>query len=180
MEFVEGKTLDTYLHKERKFKISEVVNIAKQICRALAYAHKNNVVHRDIKPANIIVNKEGVIKIMDFGIAKVLEDISKDLTSVSGTPLYMSPEQILGKDVDFQTDIYSFGVTMYELVTGRSPFVNGDIYYHHLHTKPVSPKELNASVPDKLSKIILKCLEKDKAQRYKKAEEVLADFDTLS
>ncbi len=180
MEFVEGKTLDTYLHEGRKFKISEVVNIAKQLCRALAYAHKSNVVHRDIKPANIIINKEGVIKIMDFGIAKLLEDISKDLTSVSGTPLYMSPEQILGKDVDFQTDLYSFGVTIFELATGRTPFVEGDVYYHHLHTKPISPKEINPSIPDNLCKIILKCLEKDKASRYKKAEEILADFDKLS
>jgi serine/threonine-protein kinase len=180
MEFIEGRALDMYLHEGRKFKFSEVVNIAKQTCRALAYAHKQNVVHRDIKPANIIINKEGVIKIMDFGIAKVLEDISKDLTSVSGTPLYMSPEQILGKDVDFQTDLYSFGATLYELVTGRSPFVNGDIYYHHLHSKPKSPKEINASVPEQLSMIILKCLEKDKAHRYKKAEEILADLDKLS
>jgi serine/threonine-protein kinase len=155
------------LHEGRKFKISEVVNIAKQTCRALAYAHKNNVVHRDIKPANIIINKEGVIKIMDFGIAKVLEDISKDLTSVSGTPLYMSPEQILGKDVDFQTDLYSFGATLFELLTGRSPFINGDIYYQHLHTKPVSPNKIDPSIPDDLCTIILKCLEKDKAHRYK-------------
>jgi tetratricopeptide (TPR) repeat protein len=180
MEFIEGKALDTYLHEGRKFKNSEVVNIAKQTCRALAYAHKNNVVHRDIKPANIIINKEGVIKIMDFGIAKVLEDISKDLTSVSGTPLYMSPEQILGKDVDFQTDLYSFGATLFELVTGRSPFVNGDIYYQHLHTKPVSPNKIDPSIPDDLCTIILKCLEKDKAHRYKKAEEILADLDKLS
>jgi len=180
MEFIEGKTLDTYLHEGRKFKISEVINIAKQICRALAYAHKNNVVHRDIKPANIIISTEGVIKIMDFGIAKVLEDISKDITSVSGTPLYMSPEQILGKDVDFQTDLYSFGATIFELLTGRTPFVNGDIYYHHLHTKPVSPSEINSSVPENLSVIILKCLEKDKAHRYKKAEEILTDLDKLS
>lgn len=180
MEFVEGKTLDTYLHDGRKFKLSEVINIAKQVCRALSYAHKSNVVHRDIKPANIIISKEGVIKIMDFGIAKLLEDISKDLTSVSGTPLYMSPEQILGKAVDFQTDLYSFGITLFELLTGRTPFIEGDIYYHHLNTKPISPKEINPSVPDTLCKIILKCLEKNKATRYKKAEEILADIDKLS
>jgi len=180
MEYVEGKTLDMYLHEGRQFRIPEVVDIARQICRALVYAHRHNVVHRDIKPANIIINNEGVIKIMDFGIAKVLEDISKDLTSVSGTPLYMSPEQILGKDVDFQTDLYSFGATIFELVTGRSLFVNGDIYYHHLHTKPLSPGEINPSVPEELSMIILKCLEKEKGHRYKKAEEILTDLDKLS
>lgn len=180
MEFVEGKTIDAYLHGNRKLKIAEIVNIAKQICRALAYAHKSNVVHRDIKPTNIIISKEGVIKIMDFGIAKLLEDISKDITSVSGTPLYMSPEQILGKAVDYQTDLYSFGATLFELVTGRTPFTEGDIYYHHLNTKPISPKELNPSVPESLSNIILKCLEKDKDARYKKAEEILADLDKLS
>lgn len=179
MEFIEGKTLDAYLHDGRKFKISEVINISKQLCRALAYAHKNNVVHRDIKPANIIISKGGVIKIMDFGIAKLLEDISKDITSVSGTPLYMSPEQILGKEIDFQTDLYSFGATIFELSTGRPPFSEGDIYYHHLHTKPISPKNLNPSIPDNLCKIILKCLEKDKTIRYKKAEDLLSDLNNL-
>jgi tetratricopeptide (TPR) repeat protein len=177
MEYVEGETLDKILKGGRKFKIAEVVSIAKQVCRALAYAHKNNVVHRDIKPANILMNKKGVIKIMDFGIAKILEDISKEVTSISGTPLYMSPEQIIGKDVDFQTDLYSFGVTIFELATGRPPFTEGDIFYHHLHTVPISPKELNPSIPDGLCKVILKCLEKDKALRYKRAVEILRDLD---
>ncbi|OGW36690.1 MAG: hypothetical protein A2Y97_05915 [Nitrospirae bacterium RBG_13_39_12] len=149
------------------------------MCRALVYAHKNNVVHRDIKPANILISKKGVVKIMDFGIAKILEDISKEVTSISGTPLYMSPEQIIGKDVDFQTDLYSFGATIFELSTGRPPFIDGDIFYHHLHTVPVSPQELNPLVPDGLSKVILKCLEKDKALRYKKAEEILRDLDNI-
>ncbi len=179
MEYVEGKTIDTYLKDGRKFKFPDVVNIAKQICRALAYAHKNNVVHRDIKPANIMISMEGVIKIMDFGIAKLLEDISKETTSISGTPLYMSPEQIIGKDVNFQTDLYSLGVTLYELATGRPPFTEGDIYYHHLHSVPVPPKELYPLIPEGLCKVILKCLEKEKAARYKEAEDILVDLDKV-
>ncbi len=179
MEYIEGKTLREYLKQINKFKVSDAVKIAKQMCRALAYAHNNKVVHRDIKPANIMISREKMVKIMDFGVAKVLDDVTKESTSISGTPLYMSPEQIIGKDVDFQSDLYSFGITLFELITGGTPFVEGDLGYHHLHTRPPSPKEIDPSIPDALNGIIIKCLEKDKAKRYKKAEEILADLDKV-
>ncbi|MFZ3065459.1 MAG: protein kinase [Nitrospirota bacterium] len=179
MEYIEGKTLREYLKQINKFKVSDAVKIAKQMCRALAYAHNNKVVHRDIKPANIMISREKMVKVMDFGVAKIIEDVTRESTSISGTPLYMSPEQIIGKDVDFQSDLYSFGITLFELITGRTPFVEGDLGYHHLHTKPPSPKEIDPSIPDALNGIIIKCLEKDKAKRYKKAEEILKDLDKV-
>ena len=179
MEYIEGKTLREYLKQINKFKVSDAVKIAKQMCRALAYAHNNKVVHRDIKPANIMISREKMVKVMDFGVAKVIEDVTRESTSISGTPLYMSPEQIIGKDVDFQSDLYSFGITLFELITGRTPFVEGDLGYHHLHTRPPSPKEIDSSIPDALNGIIIKCLEKDKTKRYKKAVEILADLDKV-
>ncbi|MBI5182600.1 MAG: protein kinase [Nitrospirae bacterium] len=180
MEYIEGKTLREYLKQINKFKISDAVKIAKQICRALAYAHSNKIVHRDIKPANIMISRERMIKIMDFGVAKLLEDITKESTSISGTPLYMSPEQIIGKGVDNQSDLYSLGITLFELITGRTPFVEGDLSYHHLHSLPPPPKDIEPAISDVVSNIILKCLEKDKARRYKKAEEILIDLDKVS
>lgn len=180
MEFIDGKTLKDYLLAMQKFRVSDAVKISKQICRALAYAHNNRVVHRDIKPSNIMLSRERIIKIMDFGVAKVIEDASKELTSVSGTPLYMAPEQIIGMSVDYQSDLYSFGATLFELLTGRPPFTEGDLAYHHLHSKPPSPSEIDHAIPEALSRIILKCLEKDKTLRYKKAEDILADMDTIT
>ena len=180
MEYIEGKTLREYLKQINKFKVSDAVKIAKQMCRALAYAHNNKVVHRDIKPANIMISRERMVKVMDFGVAKVLDEATKESTSISGTPLYMSPEQIVGKNVDFQSDLYSFGITLFELVTGRTPFVEGDLGYHHLHTKPPSSKDIDPSIPDAFNSIIMKCLEKDKVKRYKKAEEILADLDNVA
>jgi serine/threonine-protein kinase len=180
MEYIEGKTLREYLKQINKFKVSDAVKIAKQICRALAYAHNNKIIHRDIKPANIMISRERMIKIMDFGVAKLLEDITKESTSISGTPLYMSPEQIIGKGVDNQSDLYSLGITLFELVTGKTPFVEGDLSYHHLHSLPPSPKDIEPSISEVVSNIILKCLEKDKTKRYKKAEEILVDLDKVS
>src|SRR4030067_2367450 len=150
------------------------------MCRAFAVANKNKVVHRDINPANIMISRERMVKVMDFGVAKVLDEATKESTSISGTPLYMSPEQIVGKNVDFQSDLYSFGITLFELVTGRTPFIEGDLGYHHLHTKPPSSKDIDPSIPDAFNSIIMKCLEKDKVKRYKKAEEILADLDNVA
>mgnify|MGYP001567019743 FL=1 len=180
MEYIEGKTLREFLKQINKFKASDAVKIAKQLCRALAYAHNNKVVHRDIKPANIMISRERMVKVMDFGVAKIFEDITKESTSISGTPLYMSPEQIIGKGVDYQSDLYSMGITLFELVTGRTPFIEGDLGYHHLHTKPQSPRDIDPAIPEAFNNIIIKCLEKDKARRYKRAEEILADLDKVT
>jgi tetratricopeptide (TPR) repeat protein len=174
MEYVDGVTLKEYLDQRSPIPISELVRIAKQICLGLDYAHNTNVIHRDIKPANIMLTKaQKTVKIMDFGLAKLVDDSMADKTTVKGTPMYMAPEQILGKGVDHQSDIYSLGCTLYRMATGRAPFIEGDLYYHHLHTPPASPKVYNPQIPDALERIILKCIEKDKTGRYQRIRDVL-------
>ncbi len=178
MEYVDGVTLKEYLDQRSPIPIPELVRIAKQICLGLDYAHNTNVIHRDIKPANIMLTKaQKTVKIMDFGLAKLVDDSMADKTTVKGTPMYMAPEQILGKGVDHQSDIYSLGCTLYRMATGRAPFTEGDLYYHHLHTPPASPKKYNPQIPDALERIILKCIEKDKANRYQHIRDVLKDLE---
>ncbi|MCI0527645.1 MAG: serine/threonine protein kinase, partial [Nitrospira sp.] len=178
MEYVDGMTLKEYLDQRSPIPIAELVRIARQICLGLDYAHNTNVIHRDIKPANIMLTKaQMTVKIMDFGLAKLVDDSMADKTSVKGTPMYMAPEQIVGKGVDHQSDIYSFGCTLYRMATGRAPFTEGDLYYHHLHTPPASPKKYNPQIPDVLQKIILKCIEKDKSNRYQRIRDVLKDLE---
>ena len=111
-------------------------------------------------------------KIMDFGLAKVVEEVRNHTTLVSGTPYYMSPEQTLGRNVDHRTDIYSLGVTLFELSTGTLPFTEGNIPYHHVHTSPPDPRERNPKVPPLLTNVILRCLSKDPSERYKSAKEI--------
>jgi len=178
MEYVDGISLKEYL-ETKSLGIGDLVGIMKSICRGVAYAHSQNVVHRDLKPANVMLAKDRTVKIMDFGLAKMVTDSVADKTSVKGTPLYMSPEQILGQKVDQQSDIYSLGCTFYRMVAGRPPFTQGDVYYQHLHTSPVSPRSLNADLPGDLEKIILKCIEKKKENRYKAVNELLDDLVLL-
>jgi tetratricopeptide (TPR) repeat protein len=178
MEFVEGVSLKEILERTAMMPIKEIVAVAKQVCQALDYAHSKNVIHRDIKPANIMLNNENSVKIMDFGLAKVLTPSTQERTGVKGTPLYMSPEQIQGGRVDHRTDLYSLGCTLYRMACGRPPFTEGDVYYHHLNTPPQAPRLLNPQVPEALNQIILKCLEKDPGRRYQTAKEILTDLET--
>ena len=177
MEFVDGISLKELLEKKPSVPIADLVGISKQICQGLEYAHNKNVIHRDIKPANIMLNKDNMVKIMDFGLAKILSSTEAEGTGVKGTPLYMSPEQIQGKRVDHRTDLYSLGCTLYRLATGRPPFIEGDVYYHHLNTPPAPPRSLNPKIPETLDRIILKCLAKDPDQRYQRARDILADLE---
>lgn len=176
MEFVDGISLKELLEKSPSMPMNDLIGIAKQICHGLEYAHNKNVIHRDIKPANIMISKENRVKIMDFGLAKILSESEIEGTSVKGTPLYMSPEQIQGKRVDHRTDLYSLGCTLYRMAAGRPPFIEGDVYYHHLHTLPVSPRSLKPQIPEMLNQIILKCMVKDPEQRYQRAKDILADL----
>lgn len=177
MEYVDGMTLKDLLGKTKgPAPLNVVLGIAKQLTLGLEYAHEKNVVHRDIKPANIMLTRDKMVKIMDFGLAKLLNEGASEKTSVKGTPYYMSPEQILGKNVDAQTDLYALGCTLYHLLTGRPPFTEGDIYYHHLHTRPESPEKFNKNIPGPLLKIIMKCIEKEKSSRYAKPEDIRNDL----
>ena len=179
MEYVEGQNLKDLLARSRKIPISSGIQIFSQLCQALDYAHGKKVVHRDIKTGNLMWTQSQIIKVMDFGLAKVIEEAQAGRTAVSGTPYYMSPEQTLGKALDHRTDIYSLGATMYEILTGQVPFKDGDIGYQQVHTPPRPPRELNPEIPETLQRIILKCLAKDPAQRYQSAREIYLELKAL-
>jgi len=173
MEFVDGSTLKQIVRKRGAIAPGGVLHVLVQMCEALAYAHEKKVIHRDIKTANTMWTRERKAKIMDFGLAKVVEEVRNHTTLVSGTPYYMSPEQTLGRNVDHRTDLYSLGVTLFELCTGNLPFTEGNIPYHHVHTPAPDPREQNPQVPAPLAEIIGRCLRKDPAERYGGAREIL-------
>ena len=175
MEFVDGSTLKQIVRKRGAIAPGGVFHVLVQMCEALAYAHDKKVIHRDIKTANTMWTRDRKAKIMDFGLAKVVEEVRNHTTLVSGTPYYMSPEQTLGRNVDHRTDLYSLGVTLFELCTGTLPFTEGNIPYHHVHTPAPDPREHNPRVPALLAEIIGRCLRKDPAERYGGAREILAE-----
>ncbi len=174
MEYVDGTTLKEIVRRRGAIAPNGVMHVAIQMCEALGYAHSQKVVHRDIKTANAMWTREKQAKIMDFGLAKVVEEVRNHTTLVSGTPYYMSPEQTLGKNVDHRTDIYSLGVTLFELATGTLPFMEGNVPYHHVHTPPPNPREANPKLPEALAAIIFRCLQKDPADRFQTAGEIVA------
>ncbi len=183
MEFVAGEDLKKLIRKTGQLGAGRAVSIAKQVCEGLAEAHHLGVIHRDLKPQNIMVDEDGNARIMDFGIARSLR--GKGITGAGvmiGTPEYMSPEQVEGKEVDQRSDIYSLGIILYEMVTGHVPF-EGDtpftIGVKHKSERPRNPRELNTQLPEDLSRLILKCLEKDKGKRYQTAEELRAELEKV-
>ena len=183
MEYVHGEDLKSFIHRVGQLPIGKAMSIGKQVCEGLAEAHRLGVVHRDLKPSNIMIDKDGNARIMDFGIARSLQ--AKGITGagvIIGTPEYMSPEQAESKDVDKRSDIYSVGVILYEMLTGRVPFEGetplGVIMKHKGET-PKDPKEFNAQVPQDLSRLIMRCLEKDKANRYKSADALHSELEKI-
>ncbi len=180
MEYVPGEDLKNMIRMSKSMSVGAAVNIARQVCEGLAEAHRLGVVHRDLKPGNIMIDREGDVRIMDFGVARTLKE--KGVTGAGmtvGTPEYMSPEQVEGQEVDEKSDLYSLGIILYEMVTGRRPFEGHTALSVALKQKtemPRNPRELNAQVPEALSRLILKCLEKDKRKRYQAAEEILAEL----
>jgi tetratricopeptide (TPR) repeat protein len=179
MELLEGQPLQTILYERGQLSPANVLGIARQACRGLEYAHGQGIVHRDIKTANLFVTTERIVKIMDFGLAKALEEVRGATTLVSGTPYYMSPEQVLGKDVDHRSDLYSLGVTLFELATGGVPFDSGEVGYHHRHTPVPDPQSLRPDLPDQLSHLILSLLEKDPDDRVQNASDVLKELTEI-
>ena len=173
MELLEGQPLQTVLRERGQLTPANVIGIARQTCRGLDYAHAQGVIHRDIKTANLFVTTERIVKIMDFGLAKVLEEVRGATTLVSGTPYYMSPEQVIGDRVDHRTDLYSLGVTLFELATGGVPFDSGEIGYHHRHSPVPDPRALRPDLPASLSQLITRLLEKDPDARFPSASAVL-------
>jgi len=179
MEYVEGENLRDLVVRYKKVPLSLGIEIFKQLALALDYAHSKRVIHRDIKPSNIMLTETQTIKVMDFGLAALFDEVRTAQTQVSGTPLYMSPEQMQGRPLDHRTDIYSMGIMMYELFTGSPPFPEQGVSYHQVHTPPRPPKELNPEIPDSLSRIIFKALAKDPSQRYQNARSVYLDLSQV-
>ena len=180
MEYVPGHTLKEMISGGKRMPVDGAVKVFRQVCEALRYAHDIKMIHRDIKPANIMWSTAKFAKVMDFGLAQMMDRARGGRTGVAGTPYYMSPEQTLGRALDHRTDIYALGVTMFELLTGRVPFVDGDIGFHHLHTRPPAPSSLNPQIPPMMENIILKCMAKDVGQRYQSVGELLADLKKVS
>lgn len=175
MEYVEGQTLAQRIHNTGRLSVGTSVWVFEQALIGVERAHRMGIVHRDLKPSNIFITNGHEIKLMDFGVAKILDN--KELTqtgSMIGTLMYISPEQISGKESDFRSDIYTLGVTLYEAVVGRLPFEKKTDYEYmdaHLHTPPPLPTSIQPDVPKELEAVILKAIEKDPEERYQNALE---------
>jgi tetratricopeptide (TPR) repeat protein len=180
MEFLEGLPLDAILKKRGKLTPRDATRMAVQIATGLQFAHERGIVHRDIKTANLFFTRERVVKIMDFGLAKMVEEVRKAATVVGGTPYYMAPEQALGERVDHRADLYAFGVTLFELVAGRVPFRDGDVTYHHRHTAPPDVRELVPGIPEPLAALTSRLMAKKPEDRPATTAEVTAALDALA
>lgn len=180
MEYVPGEDLKSLIHRIGALPVGKAVTIARQAAEGLAEAHRLGVVHRDLKPQNIMVDREGGARIMDFGIARSVR--AKGITGAGvmiGTPEYMSPEQVDGKEADGRSDIYSLGVVLFEMLTGRLPF-EGDtplsIAVKQKSEPPPDPGTINAQIPEDARRLVLKCLEKEKGKRFQSADDLLAEL----
>ena len=179
MELLEGMPLNAILEKRGRLSALDTARLGLQIAAGLQYAHERRIVHRDIKTANLFFTRERVVKIMDFGLAKTIEEVRRSSTMIGGTPYYMAPEQAAGEAVDHRTDLYAFGVTLFRMVTGALPFVEGDLAYHHRHTPAPDPRELDASIPDAMAALLAKLLAKRPDDRCQSAAEVAAALQAL-
>ncbi len=183
MEYIEGRTLASFLAAGGRPTPLQSVELATRIAGALQVAHAQRIVHRDIKPANVMVTREGAVKVMDFGIARMQSDATAPQTSsVIGTPAYFSPEQAQGLPVDARSDIYSLGCVLYELLAHRPAFT-GDtpvaIAYKQVNEMPVPPSQVNPDIPPRLDAVVMKCMAKNPANRYRDAAELMADLDRV-
>ncbi len=182
MEYVPGEDLKSLIRRV-KIDIGTSIRIASQICEGLSEAHRLGIVHRDLKPSNIMIDKQGDAKIMDFGIARTVK--GKGITGYGvmiGTPEYMSPEQVEANEVDQRSDIYSLGIILYEMTTGRLPFEADTPFAVGVKQKsefPVGPKDINSQIPQDLSQLILKCLEKEKENRYQSTTELQGELERI-
>lgn len=184
MELIEGRTLSDYIREQGAMSYPKVIALSKQIAAALAFAHKNHIIHRDVKPHNVMLTPNGTAKITDFGIAKAVNaaTIVDNTDGIIGSVHYFSPEQARGGYVDEKSDIYSLGIVMYEMLTGRVPF-DGDnpvnIALMHINGEMVPPSKLVAGVPPALEHIIMKCTDKYPVNRFASAEELIEALNNL-
>lgn len=183
MEYVDGMTLKDYLNKHGALNWKDAVKITIQICSAIEHAHKNNIVHRDIKPHNILLTKEGIAKVTDFGIARAVTSSTITMVgSTIGSVHYFSPEQARGGFIDEKSDLYSLGIALYEMVTGKVPF-DGDtpvaVALKHIQETPVEPHRIVPNLPYGVNEIIMKAIQKEQNVRYQSATEMLRDLNTV-
>jgi eukaryotic-like serine/threonine-protein kinase len=182
MAYVEGQDLHQIIANDPKMPIDRAINYARQLADALAAAHAEGVIHRDLKPQNVLVGKDEHLYVSDFGLAKSFDEGAVGMTRTGaflGTPRYMSPEQAEGKPADLRSDIYSYGLILYEMLAGDVPF-RGDttlkVMYQRIHEKPKPPKMSNPAIPAWLDRVVMRCLEKDPDARYQSGYEILADL----
>ena len=182
MEYVPGRTLREVLTEEGRLEPTDAIRITEGVLDALGYSHRQGIVHRDIKPANVMIGEDGAVKVMDFGIARALADANATVTAtqaVIGTAQYLSPEQAQGQTVDERSDLYSTGCMLYELLTGRPPFLGESpvaIAYQHVGEQPVPPSRFAEEVPEDLDAVVLHSLAKPREERYQDAGEFRADL----
>ncbi|MGA0078821.1 MAG: Stk1 family PASTA domain-containing Ser/Thr kinase [Candidatus Nanopelagicales bacterium] len=185
MEYVDGTTLRDIIKSGRKLPPERGLRIIAGVLDALAYSHRHGIIHRDIKPANIMIARSGEVKVMDFGIARALADASNTMTggqTVMGTAQYLSPEQAKGEEVDARSDLYSAGVLLYELLTGKPPFLGESpvaIAYQHVSEIPTYPSEIDPVIPKSVDSVVMHALNKSAKDRYQSAEEFQADVERI-
>lgn len=182
MEFLQGRELRDVLNEKPMLPVDQVLDIVVQVAQGLSYAHEHGIVHRDVKPSNIMIGSDGHVKITDFGIARMASAAVRTQTGmVLGSPKYMSPEQVMGKLADQRSDIFSLGIMLYEMLTGRAPFVGENvnaIMYQTLNAVPPAPSSLNPAVPEMLNFIVAKALAKKLDDRYQSVREMADDLRT--
>lgn len=180
MEFLEGQELRRLMQSRVPIQIAHALDIGAQVAEGLQFAHDRQIIHRDIKPANIMVLNDGLVKITDFGIARMRNNEVKTMTGmILGSPKYMSPEQVSGKRADTRSDIFSLGVMLYEMLTGTSPFIADNIHgvmYQTMNFNPPAPRTLNPDLPDVLNFIVAKALAKNLDDRYQNAKDLAHDL----
>jgi eukaryotic-like serine/threonine-protein kinase len=184
MEFIEGRTLADALSAGRRPTPVQSAEVTQHICAALAAAHAQGVIHRDIKPENVMVTRDGTVKVMDFGIARMLTgpETAPQTSAVLGTASYLSPEQAQGQPVDARSDIYSLGTVLYEMLTGRPPFTGDSpvaIAYKHVNETPVPPSHRDPDIPPQLDAVVMRALAKNPANRYQSADEFADDLERV-
>src|ERR1700734_1131991 len=182
MAYIQGKDLQHIIRENPNMPLERVLKFSQQIAEALAAAHAEGVVHRDLKPQNLLIGNDDQVFVCDFGLAKSFEESATGMTRTGaflGTPRYMSPEQVEGKPADQRADLYAYGLILYEMVTGDVPFTGEStlkVMYQRIQEKPKNPKLINVDLPNWLVRIIMRWLEKDAADRYQSAYEILADL----
>ena len=185
MEYFPSHTLGGEIVGEKPLALPRALKFGCDIATGMAVAHQAGIVHRDLKPANVLINQDGLLKIVDFGVAAAHLETDSSLTKtgfVIGSPKYMAPEQILGKKVDERADIYAEGVMLYEMFTGVPPYTRGDhmsVMYQHVQGKATTPIDLNPQLPPALSDVIMKAMAVDKSKRYQSMDELRTELETF-